>query len=193
MKEMREKLISVFQENIVYSLVRGWEYSSSFFGGPLDPKVTGQSFGPKKLHHIATLSSLHLPVLDELHILDLPLVYGLCYDGCLMKYRVGISGIEIIELTPNQSADDWPYPDYPALLPFAPLELENQTNKTWEQFADEFSNLPEKQPSELVAVVPPPMTLGTSLWGHSGDAEEVTIVFECDLHDKHITTYNICS
>jgi hypothetical protein len=46
--------------------------------------------------------------------------------------------------------------------------------------------MPDEQPSELVVAVPPPATLGVSLWG-SGDADDVTILFECDLSDKVVS------
>jgi hypothetical protein len=53
--------------------------------------------------------------------------------------------------------------------------------------------MPEEQPAELVAVVPPPATIGVSLWGRTGDAEQVAVVFECDLDAKEVTAYNVCS
>ena len=39
-------------------------------------------------------------------------------------------------------------------------------------------NVPDRQPAELVVIVPPPATLGVSYGQDAGDFEGVTIVFE---------------
>ena len=37
------------------------------------------------------------------------------------------------------------------------------------------------------------MTIGVSVWGREGDAEGVAMVFECDLKEMKVTTYNVCT
>jgi hypothetical protein len=54
-----------------------------------------------------------------------------------------------------------------------------------------FCNMPELQPTKLVVAVPPPATLGFSLWGSSA-GDDVTILFECDLSDRIVYASNIC-
>lgn len=49
-----------------------------------------------------------------------------------------------------------------------------------------------EQPSEMVVLIPPPATIGFSMWGRSGDAEGVALVAECDLKNQAVTTYNVC-
>ena len=82
---------------------------------------------------------------------------------------------------------------YPTLLPYVPLTVREPRSATWEEFSRDYPNMPDEQPEELVAVVPPPMSVGMSLWGRSGDAEGVVIVFECDLDAREVIAYNLCS
>jgi hypothetical protein len=46
--------------------------------------------------------------------------------------------------------------------------------------------MPDEQPADLIVAIPPPATLGMSLWGSWDDPEDVTIVFECDLTNKTV-------
>jgi hypothetical protein len=189
-----ENLVLVFQDNAVYMLVRGVDQCLGFFGGPLEYELAGQSCGRRRLHQIASLSLNLLRVLGRPDLIDeIPLVYGMCYDGCRLRYEYDSSKIRILELKPRKSTEAWPYHDYPAILPYCPLALGERRNESWSEFAARFPNLPDQQPAKLVAVVPPPMTLGVSLWGRSGDAEGVAIVFECDIDANRVSTYNVCS
>jgi hypothetical protein len=43
-----------------------------------------------------------------------------------------------------------------------------------------------------VVAVPPPATIGISLWS-GADLDGVTIVFECDLKKKEISAFNVTS
>ena len=52
--------------------------------------------------------------------------------------------------------------------------------------------MPDQQQTELVVAVPPPATLGMSLWG-IGDGCDVTILFECDLSDRVVYVSNLIS
>jgi hypothetical protein len=84
------------------------------FGGPLELELSGIDHGPKPLHMIALLSSAHVPALGKHHLFELPLIYGMCYDGCKIQYRVDIVGrIELRELSSVQATDSWPYRNFP--------------------------------------------------------------------------------
>ena len=48
---------------------------------------------------------------------------------------------------------------------------------------------PHSRRLELVVAIPPPATLGVSLWG-MGDGDDVTILFECDLADRVVYASN---
>jgi hypothetical protein len=182
-----EQLVLAYCDGTVFSFERARERSESVFGGPMRAEPSGIEHGPKPLHMIARLGSLHLPVLRRHHLLDM------CYDGCRVEYRIDFGGkIELRELRPTQSSEDWPYPHFPPLLPYVPLQIGDTRRCTYAEFAQAFPNMPNAQPSELVVAVPPQTTLGVSLWD-SGDDEGVTILFECDLADRVVAASNLCS
>jgi hypothetical protein len=155
--------------------------------------MTGCAYGPKPLHHIARLGASHVPALSAHHLFDLPLVYGMHYSGCQLSYRVAYGHqIDVLDIEPPTSSDAWPYSDYPALLPYVPLRLQAEPCRaSYVQFADRFPNMPERQRADLIVAVPPPATVGLSLWGDSGDGDDVTIVFECDLKDRIVVAGNV--
>lgn len=187
---MREELVIAYHAGTAIALVRSAKHSRSVFGGPLGPRVTGAHL-EKPLHHIATLSPHHLGLPEMTS--EIPLVYGFVYDGCSFRYSFENHRDIVIQSGPlGSSTADWPYRGYPELLPYVPLERGSTTLESWEEFSRRATNLPPTQPSELVLIVPPPATLGFSMWGPVGDAEDVTVVFECDLNRQTMTTYNVC-
>ena len=167
------------------------------FGGPLALDVGGVAGGAPLVHRVLTLS-LDDPLLGPPApgLRELPLVYGFVYDGCRLKYRVtGDRRIEVMEMTPRTPAADWPYPGFPVSLPprrFAlrdegPVEPEQVHQLTWQ-------DVQGIDPAEgWVAIVPPSRSYGVSLWGKSGDAEMVQVIFEYDPATRVVSAYNQCS
>lgn len=188
-----EQLIAVYADGKSYSFRRGGPHAESVYGGPLSQTVTGCAFGPARLHHVASLSASSLPLLQAPGrvVFNLPLVYGFRFEDCLLDYRFDVGEVEVLRILPDESSEDWPYLDYPALLPYIPIEAEPPIEQDWTEFALQFSMFSEKPPAELVAVVPPAFLTGPSLWGPHG--EGVSVVFECDLSRKIVRTYNVCS
>jgi hypothetical protein len=188
-----EQLVYAFHAGTMVSFERAASHSASWFGGPLEQSLSGAQHGPKPLHHIATLALHQLGASARNFVSTIPLLYGLCYDSCDIRYRmVGSTKLELVEMSPSASLENWPYPNYPPLLPYVPLRLGGKRRCSYAWFADRFPNMPEPQPSELVVAVPPPASVGMSLWG-SGDGDGVTIVFECDLQGGMIRSYNVTS
>ena len=187
-------LVFAFHDNRLYTFERAPRYSPSVFGGPLNAKISGRPFGPKPLHLVACLCGWHIPAISENHLIELPLIYGLHYDGCQIDYRVAFRHqVELLGIAPAASSDDWPYPHFPPLLPYVPLRLDDTPRReSYDTFAARFPNMPEQQAAELIVAVPPPATIGLSLWGDSGDGEGVTIVFACDLKAKEVSATNVC-
>jgi hypothetical protein len=188
-----EQLVFAYCDGTIFSFERSQTHSESVFGGPMNAEPSGIEHGPKPLHMIARLGSLHLPVLGRHHLREIPLIYGMCYDGCSIEYRIDVgSKIELRELRPTRSSEDWPYLNFPLLLPYVPLQIGETRRCSYAEFAEAFPNMPDAQPAELVVAVPPPATLGVSLWG-IGDDDNVTILFECDLADRVVAASNLCS
>lgn len=190
---MREELVIVYHAGSVTPLVQSTAHSLSVFGGPMEREVTGCHLA-KPLHHIATLHLSHLQAFDHpRHFWKLPLIHGLFYDGSSLRYSFDNSqSTAITSGALGEPTADWPYRSYPELLPYVPLEAGKPTQESWEEFSRRAPNLPSRQPSEVVVLVPPPATIGFSMWGRSGDAEGVTLVFECDLEHQTVATYNVC-
>src|SRR5438552_4560565 len=112
---------------------RGFIFSSArsaaatrILAGRSQSGIIGQTFGPKPLHQVARLSAWHIPALGQNYTNPLPLIFGMHFDGCQLSYRVH-SGhkVEILKIEPDRSLDDWPYPNFPPLLPYIPLRLED--------------------------------------------------------------------
>jgi hypothetical protein len=190
----RETLVFAFHDKRLYKFERADRRTASYFGGPLRAEFTGQPFGPKPLHQIACIGQLHLSALGSAYISELPLIFGMHYGGCELSYRMETRHkIEILRIQPSSSLDDWPYPNFPPLLPFVPLRLEDTPrSESYDTFAQRFPNMPYPQPTELVVAVPPPATVGLSLW-EDGDWNDVTIEFECDLQKKQVKSYAMTS
>lgn len=123
----------------------------------------------------------------------IPLFYGFSYSGCDLKYTLSMQGIELVSIDPKSTFPDWPYRNYPALLPYVPLEVAGVSKLSWKKFTAFAENLPDEQPAEIVVLVPPPATVGYSMWGYDGDAERVTLVFEIQTKTRSVHAYNVCT
>jgi hypothetical protein len=189
---MRETLLTAFDGKSAFSFGRSEKFSYSEFGGPNEFRISGKRSSSLRLHKIARLSCSHFPIGDTSYVSELPLLYGMLYGGSGLTYRFESSEIHVLE-NQGKLTDDFPYRDYPLLLPFVPLAVQGRKKQTWRQFASPFPNMKDEQPADIVVVVPPPMTIGVSLWGYWGDAEGVTLVFECDLSAQKVTAYNVCT
>jgi hypothetical protein len=195
----KEQLVHAYSDGTIFSFERAHKHSGSAFGGPMGVSLSGIEHGPKPLHTIARLAATdlritQLPPTRRDNLFDIPLIYGMCYDGCDIEYHVDtiVRHVELRKMSPTQSSDDWPYPNFPLLLPFVPLQVGETRRCSYAEFAEAFPNMPEQQPTELVVAVPPPATLGVSLWGWEAD-DDVTILFECDLADQIVYASNRCS
>jgi hypothetical protein len=189
----KEQLVKAFHEDKVYSFERVDTHSWSSFGGPLDYEIMGDIYGPRPVHMIAVLSEIDLPFLQPVaHLWNLPLIYGLSYSGFRMQYIVKNKEVKVVEVYPHESSEDFPYRNFPILLPYFPMRVSSARSSSYEKFADKFPNMPENQPSDLVVAVPAPATIGMSLWGRPANPEDVNIVFECSLEHRFIRTYNVC-
>lgn len=192
MTESPEHLVHVLVGTKSYVLSRVASGSVSWFGGPAEGEVKGLRSDRGPLHHVATLSSNHIGELSK-YGGRMALMYGMQYDGCRLEYAYERPDVTVEKLSPQMASKNWPYRGYPFLLPYVPLAAVMQRDADWDQFVRGWSNLPREQPSEMVVLVPPPSTLGVSLWGVHGDWEGVTIVFEVHLAQGRVCAYSVCS
>jgi hypothetical protein len=195
MSQLPERLRypALFHDGQAYILERADEHTGSYFGGPFERPVTGVKHSPRSLHHIASLNGhCFEPLWHVIGGGNLHLLYGMCYDGCHLKYRISVAGVEVLEMKPTTSAEDWPYSDYPAYLSYFPLRLQQRSQCRMEEFLDLACQPIDVSTSEVLVLVPPSPVLGMSLWGPSGDAENTQIVFRCDLAKRTVEAYNQC-
>ncbi|MFL5245564.1 MAG: hypothetical protein ACJ8FY_26000 [Gemmataceae bacterium] len=88
---------------------------------------------PNRLHHIARLNHKHLSILGPpRYVFDLPLLYGMSYSGVDLTYKFEHSDISVL-VSPGKLADDWPYRDYPPILPYVPLAVTKRKKQSWSQ------------------------------------------------------------
>ena len=173
---------------------RATSYSPSYFGGPSDVRFSGLQHGPRPLHHLMTLNWQALPGIEKKGFSDLPLFYGMSYSGCTMTYEIEESlRCRLLELQPPKSSPDWPYSGYPDLLPYVPLRVARQIPCSPDEFREVLIQQGEVKPDAVTVIVPAMFDLGMSLWGHSGDAEGVQIVFQVNVEKWKVRVYNECA
>jgi hypothetical protein len=191
--DVHEVLLHIYCEGVSYSYGRGDDGFEARYGGPLEEKVSGVNFGNHGLHQVAVIGGGRtIEAIAREYAFAVPLIYGFRYDGCLLKYKFSPNLIEITEISPDASSDDWPYRNYPTILPYYSMRCIHREEKSWRAFAEDFPNLSEVQPAQLMAIALPPHSIGYSMWGWTGDAGGVSVVFECDLKEKMVCAYNIC-
>lgn len=185
---------ALFHEGVAYFLERSGSRTASYFGGPFEGAIVGVNHGPRRIHHLATINGdCFEPLWHVVGGSTLRLIYGMCYDGCRVKYRNSAAQTEVLEMEPTTSDADWPYPDYPAYLPYFPLRLQRRSKCSLEEFSELACQPLDAQPAEALIIIPASPSLGMSLWGPSGDAECTQIVFRCDLAKRTVEAYNQCA
>ena len=188
-----DDLLLAYHGGSLWRFRKARKHEFSYFGGPIEDYPQGIEHGPQSLHHVATLWAHHLPCLLDSRITQLPLFYGFCFDGCRLRYRVGGgAAIELLELEPTESTEDFPYRNYPALLPYYPLAPVAPEPVAPETFLEMLHQPIDLRPHELIVLLPCPFTIGVSLWGREGDAEEVQVVFRIDPAAKTVEGFNLC-
>ncbi len=195
MKIEEDDILIAYHDGKVYRFRRSRKQEFSWFGGPSDEYPSGIEHGPQPLHHLATLWGHHLPFLLEYYVFELPLFYWFCFDGCRLRYRLGdkTPKVELLELDQTDSVEDFPYRNYPTMFPYYPLAPTEPVPASTDDFGEILHQPLESSPGELIVLVPSQFSLGVSLWGPHGDAEEVQTVFRVDLKQKTIEGFNICT
>jgi hypothetical protein len=179
----------VFYDGTAYFFERSEKLTHTYFGGPLEASFTGINHGPLPLHRIITFGGG-----QEFRQGNITCIYGICYSGCQMAYReTSYNKFDLVDLDPTVSEPDFPYADYPRILPYIPLRVGREMKCTFEEFSTlSCQLLSHLNPSSFIVLVPPSPVLGMSLWGHSGDGECVQMVFECNLSKRTVRAYNQC-
>lgn len=195
MKTTEDDILLVYYGGNLYRFRKSRKHEFSWFGGPCEKYPSGIEHGPQPLHHVATLWRHHLPFLLEQYIPELPLFYGFCFDGCRLRYRVGDNeqSVTLLELEPTESAEDFPYQNYPGMFPYYPVAPLKPEPVSKETFLEMLHQPLEISSGDLMVLVPSQFTLGISLWGPNGDAEEVQVVFRIKTKERTVEGFNLCT
>ena len=193
---MTQKPPSILSHGLIYQTLIG--QSGQFnhcFGGENDLQIIDFPAGQQPLHRVISLDltdpRLNISIQG---VTQLPLLYGLVYDGCEMTYEVlSNNSIRMIELSPSTSSDGWPYPDYPLFFQSVNLEI-GLSNAANEESIDELTwwLFDETKPSDIWVNVPSNDDFGVSLWGSEGDSMGVELVFRIDPETRIVTVKNEC-
>lgn len=184
-----------YHKGKVTAFTKSDQYEVSYFGGPGDFEVTGLKHGPRPLHHIATIATRDLGVEKTGLGFSIPFYYGMRFDGGSVNYKnSAYSEIEVTAMSPSESSDDWPCPGFPDLLPYIPLKVGACEEMDVEEFSEYvMQGVDPTNEDVLILVVPPNPRMGVSMWGPAGDAEEVQIIFNCDVAKGTVEAYNACT
>jgi hypothetical protein len=202
MKLHSEQYPYIYFRGRATTFTRSERTENSYFGGPSKVAVKGAKHGPRRIHHIATISTADLGIADSKFGSAIPFYYGMCFECCDLNYKlplhtmavVSAPWIEVTEIEPNVSSDDWPYADYPQLLPYIPLEIQETIEMPLEMFSESvMQGVDTLSDEELVLVVPPNTAMGVSLWGPWGDAADVQVIFIYNTKTAITRAYNACT
>jgi hypothetical protein len=167
---------------------------ASFFGGPSELKVSGMPHGPASLHHLATIDCRDFGMPLQKFGASIPFLHGMNFEACGLEYRPEYGRIEVTQIEPPVSEDGWPYFNYPKLLPYFPLRVEESIEMPLEVFSSAvMQGVRESSSETLIVVIPPNPMLGVSLWGNSGDMNEVQVIFTYDVDTGIMRSYDACT
>jgi hypothetical protein len=109
--------------------------------------------------------------------------------------------LELIEAPKRHRSDpNWPYPDYPEVLPEHPVCAEGPWPAEWTELLPHggdrtlsIQDLPPEGEACVVVLVPvSEQALGFSLFGPDGESEAIQIVFLINPENRRVWTYNHC-
>lgn len=183
-------------------------FESAYFGGPLQQKFTGKTFGAEPLHRVFTFSPGTLPQPNGHHLQGrLGVFFGMRYNGCELEYKVPVlrgvnaqyieetTPLTVVNMSPLSSNEDWPYTDYPRLLPYVQLQEASRTSIEAREFAEKYTwqGIDDISETDLVVVVPAVAAAGASLWGRDGGDAAVQIIYRYSYTTHHATVSTQCT
>jgi len=193
----------IFPDRILRSSFTGEGRNRHRFGGPVEVSIKPWPRSAPRPHCVMRVDlddpTLGLCWEDTPVATKIPLIYGFRIDGCRLTYRVRRSNeLEVMKLEGGRPKD-WPYSDYPAVFPTVPLYFESAKPLDWNKLEDDEDwvglTRQDARPAkgEMLVVVPPNDAYGVSLWGNSGDANQVQSIFRVNLKTLVVEAWNECT
>ena len=170
-------IIEIFYDGHFWNLSPGLTDTSSSFGGPVMHTITSDlKLDGAIIHNIATLKLVKFGIGKPDFGFDIPLIFGVCHEGCEIEYRkTATHAIEITKLEPEEAEEGVPYYGYPPILPFYQLGVVETGSVTKEKLGEILYNTGwDVSESKLYALVRQHPNVGHCLF--KGD-EDVEIAF----------------
>jgi hypothetical protein len=190
----------IFPDRLVRASFAGSGLNRHRLGGPLELEIKKWPRRYPPPHRVLTLDTMDPALdLDIQRASPIPLIYGFQLSGCRMKYKLTRSDDIEIQECQGQLAKNWPYADYPPMLPTVPLFFKSSEPIDWKKLEqdEDWSGLTNQdsrpKKDEILIVVPPNDVYGVSLWGWSGDRNGVQVVFRVNLNTLAVEAWNECA
>ncbi|MCG8599270.1 MAG: hypothetical protein MI807_03920 [Verrucomicrobiales bacterium] len=171
-------IIEVFHNGHFWDLAPGLTGTSSTFGGPVMHTITSElDLDGAVIHNIATLKLVKFGVTKPDFGFDIPLIFGVCHEGCEIGYRkTATHAVEITKLDPEEADEGFPYYGYPPVIPFYQLGVIESGVTDGERLKDSLYNTGwEVSESKLYVIIRQHPNVGHCLF--EGD-EDTEIAFE---------------
>lgn len=146
------------------------------------------------LHALLHIDTTKCAALEGLVTSTLPLIYPFRYDGGRIVYHWNDKNLTIDELTPDEPDEEWPYEDFPDILPQSTMGSSAAFDVEREEFEELlWQGVPGVSDDKVIVVVPPREDYNVSLWGEYGDPEMVQCVFVFDPATGKVIAESQCS
>ena len=148
-----------------------------------------------KLNKLFDLDLENIPGVNNATAKGVPLVFPFKHDSGRVRYSYQSHDVvKILEVLPLESTDDWPYASFPESFEQKRFYTSSYREMSLGDFGAMLPQGLYKEYSNcLIVVIPPSKDFGVSLWGESGDAENVLCVFYIDIGKQIVYAENQCS
>ena len=184
-------IIEVFFKGKCWSLDPTETDANCTFGGPLTAHAESKvSLRKAVLHHLGAINLPRFGVGSRFGF-SLPLLYGICHEGCELAYcKKASNAIEVTSLEPKKVSPDYPYPNYPTILPYYQLGIASEENTPFEELIDRLGNTGWGLDAErMYIIVMQHPHIGHSLFEGDDDLE---IIFEFDPRTGEVRSTSQC-
>jgi len=189
-----ETLIEVYSCETKFSLVLSGPDSRSYFGGPPQCSIQeSELLDECFLHHVATLNHASLGIPFSHLGFGTPLFYGICHEGCEITYKmVAHNGVVFTSLSPKQATPDYPYADFPRLLPYYRLGIGKKEPFQRQELERRIANTGWSVRSDCVhAIMMRHPRIGVCIFDTID--EDAEIVFEYDYQEGTVRGVSQCT
>jgi hypothetical protein len=184
-------LFEVFYKGNYWDLVPGCsDDAAASFGGPFSHHVESPlDLDEAVIHNVGTLTLSKFGVGTTKFGFTIPLIFGICHEGCSMTYRkIASHAIEITSISSSAADDGFPYHGYPPVIPYYRLGFGKNGEIAREKLSDLLHNTGWTiSESNLYVIVRQHPNVGHCLF-EGGDDVEIVFEYSPDTGEFRVTT-----